>query len=299
VKYEKPALTFDQQAGQLIERGLVCDREKLLSRLRSVSYYRLSGYWYPFRRLDDSFVEGTTLEAIWRRYRFDRRFRLVVLDAIERVEVCIRTELVYLLAHAQGPFGYLDPANLPGLSVEKHAEFLGQLQTECGRSQERFIEHFRQKYGNDHELPPYWMVTELMTFGALLTLFRGCSADVKKQIAARFGTTDTVFQSWLVALNGVRNICAHHGRLWNRELGYKPKIPKNDARWHVPVEVANNRMFGVLTILGFFLSDIAPETQWPARLRALLAEYAEIPLAQMGFPDDWEQCPIWTTAASG
>ena len=106
VKYTKPALTYGQQAAQLISRGLLCDREELLRRLRSVSYYRLSGYWYPFRRLDDTFLEGTTLESVWRRYRFDRRLRLVVLDAIERVEICIRTELVYLLAHTQGPFGF-------------------------------------------------------------------------------------------------------------------------------------------------------------------------------------------------
>ena len=101
MKYSKHALTFDEQADLLIARGLLCDRDELLGRLRSVSYYRLSGYWYPFRRSDDSFTDGTTLETVWRRYTFDRRFRLVVLDAIERIEVCVRTELVYLLAHAQ------------------------------------------------------------------------------------------------------------------------------------------------------------------------------------------------------
>ena len=293
MKYEKPALTFDEQADLLIQRGLLSDREELLGRLRSVSYYRLSGYWYPFRRPDDTFGPGTTLDAIWRRYTFDRRFRLVVLEAIERVEVCIRTELVYLLAHAQGPFGYLDPASLPGLSSDRYTVFLEQLETECSRSREQFLNHFRQKYGDDHPHPPYWMVTELMTFGALLTLFRGSPSNVKKQIASRFGTTDRVFNSWLGALNGVRNICAHHGRLWNRELGYKPMIPTGDVLWHDPVHVANNRVFGVLTILKYLLSDITPDTHWPARLSELLAEYPEIPLASMGFPGDWQLCPFW------
>jgi abortive infection bacteriophage resistance protein len=293
VKYEKPALTFDEQADLLIRRGLVSDRDELLGRLRSVSYYRLSGYWYPFRCPDDTFAPGTTLDAIWRRYTFDRRFRLVVLEAIERVEVCIRTELVYLLAHAQGSFGYLDPASLPGLSADKHTEFLRQMDTECSRSREKFLKHFRQKYGDDHPYPPYWMVTELMTFGALLTLFRGSPSDVRKRIAKRFGTTDNVFNSWLGALNGVRNICAHHGRLWNRELGYKPTIPKADRDWHEPVEVANNRVFGVLTILKYLLSDITPDTQWRARLNELLAEYPEIRLRSMGFPEDWQLCPLW------
>lgn len=295
MKYAKPALTFDEQADQLIARGLVCDRDELLARLRSVSYFRLSGYWYPFQVSDGSFAGGTTLEAVWRRYAFDRRFRLVALDAIERIEICVRTELVYLLAHTQGPFGYLDPANL-SLSPDTYAEFVAQLKTECDRSQEHFIAQFRQEHGDEHELPPYWMMTELMTLGALLTLFRGSPKAVKKRIAARFGTSHTVFLSWLMALNGVRNICAHHGRLWNRELGYKPKIPRSDTRWHDPVDVANNRMFGALTVMRFLLLDIAPQSQWHVRLVALLEEYADIPRVQMGFPDGWERCPLWATS---
>jgi abortive infection bacteriophage resistance protein len=137
------------------------------------------------------------------------------------------------------------------------------------------------------------MVTELMTLGALLTLFRGSPSSVRKQIAGRFGTTDKVFDSWLGALTAVRNICAHHGRLWNRVLGYKPMIPKKAAQWHEPVEVSNTRVFGVLTILKYLLSDITRDTQWPTRLSGLLAEYPEIPLDSMGFPEDWRLCPLW------
>lgn len=293
MKYTKGALTVDEQADQLLGRGLVADRDELLARLRSVSYYRLSGYWYPFRLSDDSFVEGTTLEAVWRRYTFDRQFRLLVLDAIERVEICVRTELVYTLAHAQGPFGYCDAANLPNLPAESYGDFVDKLDTECRRSREPFIEHFCQKYGSDHDRPPYWMVTELMTFGMLLTLFRGSPKSVKQDIARRFGVSSEVLLSWLRALNGVRNTCAHHGRLWNRELGLKPKIPNKDSRWHDPVEVSNNRLFGILTILKYFLDDVAPQSQWPHRLAALFADYPEIPQTAMGFPDGWLRCPIW------
>lgn len=132
-----------------------------------------------------------------------------------------------------------------------------------------------------------------MTFGALLTMFRGTPSSVKQQIAGRFGAADTVFKSWLLSLNGVRNICAHHGRLWNRELGYKPKIPKGDARWHEPIHVSNGRVFGVLTIFKYLLDDIAPDTRWRARLGALLAEFPDVPRAPMGLPDNWLDCPIW------
>ncbi|MFA4836703.1 MAG: Abi family protein [Dehalococcoidia bacterium] len=293
MKYLKPALTFEQQADKLLERGLVADRTELLARLKSVSYYRLSGYWFPLRQPDDTFKEGTSLTTVWRRYTFDRRLRLAVLDAIERVEICIRTELVYRLAHSQGAFGYCDPANLPNLSAEAYAKFITEVAHEYQLSREQFIDHFRKQYGTDHPLPPYWMVTELMTFGMLLTLFKGCETKVKQQVATRFGIADRVLESWLRALNGVRNICAHHGRLWNRELGYKPMIPRKDIRWHHPVEIPDNRVFGVLTILKFLLADIAPQSSWNKRIDALFAEYPEIPRQPMGYPEDWEKCPIW------
>jgi hypothetical protein len=54
MKYSKPPLSFESQADLLIARGLVAYRTKLISRLEVVNYYRLSGYLYPFRNLDDS-----------------------------------------------------------------------------------------------------------------------------------------------------------------------------------------------------------------------------------------------------
>ena len=291
--YTKPALTFDEQADLLLGRGLIGERAELLSRLRSVSYYRLSGYWYPFRLPDETFRAVTTLTTVWSRYTFDRRFRLLVMDAIERVEICLRTELVYRLAQEQGAFGYADSAGLPNLSEEKYQRFIARVCEDYERSSEVFVKHFRATYGTDHPFPPYWMITELMTFGTLLTLFRGSPAPIKKDIAARFGVTDKVFDSWLGALNVVRNVCAHHGRLWNRTLGFKPAIPAKDPQWRQPVRIPDDRVFGILTILKYLLDDIAPQSGWTDRLEALHAEYPRVPMRSMGYPDDWRDSPIW------
>ena len=95
MKYAKPPLTLEQQADQLLPRGMVGDRDVMIARLRSVSYYRLSGYWFPFRNADDSFKPGTSFEAVWNRYVFDRRLRLLVMDAIERIEVAVRSQLAH------------------------------------------------------------------------------------------------------------------------------------------------------------------------------------------------------------
>jgi len=92
MKYEKPALTFAEQANRLLSRGLVADHNELVNILKAVSYYRLSAYWHTFRiegDPDDRLRPGTTLTMVWNRYVFDRQLRLLVMDAIERVEVVV------------------------------------------------------------------------------------------------------------------------------------------------------------------------------------------------------------------
>ncbi len=304
MKYAKPPLSYAEQADQLLRRGMVGDRNLIISRLRSVSYYRLSGYWYPFRQEDpadptrrlDAFRQGTTFEAVWNRYAFDRRLRLLVMDPIERIEIAVRSLLAYHHSHRHGAFAYVtDPGSLASLKrADMRARFLDDLSKQYEHSHEAFVKHFRSKYGDKHSCLPVWMGCEVMSFGGMLTFFRGCQPDIRLEIAKPFDVHDTVFDSWLLALNTVRNICAHHGRLWNREIGTKPKIPTRAPAWHTPAAVGNDRIFGVLTLCKWSLDRIAPQSHWADRLRVLLAENPTVPLASMGFPQSWEQCPIWT-----
>jgi abortive infection bacteriophage resistance protein len=153
MKYAKAALTFEQQADKLLGRGLVADRSALINRLKAVNYYRLSGYLYPFRNPDDTFRSGTTLDVVWQRYTFDRQLRLLALDGIERVEVSVRTALVYHHVHTHGPFGYTVPANLPKLPAHRFGRFLTTVDKETQRSHEVFVAHF-QKIRRPTRLPP-------------------------------------------------------------------------------------------------------------------------------------------------
>lgn len=75
-----------------------------VNRLAMANYYRLSGYWYPFRAVENTFRPGTAFEQIWRRYTFDRHLRLLVMDALERIEITLRTQFAYHHAHSHGPF---------------------------------------------------------------------------------------------------------------------------------------------------------------------------------------------------
>lgn len=304
-EYTKPWLTFDEQADLLMgERGLVADRDVLIAHLQNVGYYRLSGYWYIFKRKpeavedcgkDERFVEGTTFNRIWKLYTFDRQFRLVVLDAIERVEVYFRTQLAYELAGDAGAFGFQDKDNLPRLEQDAYDEFIERCTEELDRSREPFAIHFKETYGDKHDLPPYWILVNLMDFGTMLRLYNGASVGIRNKISGDLGVSSRVLKSWLVAINTVRNICAHHGRLWNRGIGTRPIIPTKSKypEWHEPYEVRSDNMFGILTILSYLLEHIAPETGWRARLLELLDRLDADELRRMGFADGWQECPLW------
>lgn len=301
MRFAKPALTFPEQADHLIRRGLVANRDLLVCHLEQVNYYRLSAYWYPFRKPDSDYFEAdTSFSLIWDHYVFDRQLRVVVIDAIERVEVAIKTHLANELALKHGPFAHLDRAHLPGLDHFRHRKLMEKIQQEEDRSREPFVKHFHTKYTSETNLP-LWMAIEVMDFGTILTLFRGVDQYTKRTVAGRYGVSAKVLESWLVSLNYVRNACAHHARLWNRVLSVRPLIPRqnNVPAFHTPSAPSPERLYAILTILRYLLNHIAPQSHWAQRLERLWAEkHPSIPIQRMGFPNDWKQSPIWANGGS-
>lgn len=310
MNYIKPPLSFEQQADQLLDRGLVADKEELVKRLESVNYYRLSGYLYPFRNPENErFQEGSQFSIVWNRYCFDRRLRVLVLDAIERIEVAVRTQTVFHFSHEHGAFGHTREENLPKLKVRQYIDWRESLEVETTRSKETFKKHFFSKYGDKHQNLPLWMVSELMSMGSLLTLYNGSADDIQKQVASHFGLPDALFISWLRSLYAARNICAHHSRFWNRELGYPPSLPNKNKfpDWHKQLKeedgkmkniLKNNRCGIILIILRQMLATISPSSQWHLRVEELFNEYPDIPLNSMGLPEDWRSHPLWQSPRS-
>ena len=296
MKYQKQPLTFEEQADLIISRGLTVDnRDKLTKILQTVNYYRLSAYWYPFKQADESLQAGTTFDKIWKRYVFDRQLRLLVMDAIERVEIAVRTSMVNIFSLKYGASGYLDITNFSAkYNPQSHQRFLNELKRNTDRSSEEFVRHFKNRYDEESDLP-LWMISELMTFGNMFSMFRGMEKYLQKELAITYNIPSMVLESWLQTLNYVRNLCAHHARLWNRELAIKPFIPYANKYpdWHSPVVIQKHRIFSVLTLLQYMLSFVAPNSQWKCRLEQLLKNYNDIPIVLMGFPENWQKSPIW------
>lgn len=305
MRYSKIPLPFLDQADHLIADGLVADRDELIAKLERVSYYRLSGYLFPFRQTkgQSQLLPGTNLATVWDRYVFDRQLRLLVIDAVERIEVAIKAQLVTAITTRHSAFAYVDRANLPNLTQPRHRELMKKINREVDRSNESFVNHFKQKYTSEVHLP-LWMAAEVMDYGSMLTLFRGAETAVKQGIAARYGVSDSVLDSWLVAGNTLRNLCAHHGRLWDRVHGTAVMIPRANKHpdWHQPVKVDRDprRNFAQFTVLRYLLGHIAPQSHWAERIEKLWTEkHPAIPIQRMGFPADWKDCPIWAAMGGG
>lgn len=311
MKYIKPPLSFEQQAQRLLDRGLIADKNTLVEKLTVVNYYRLSAYWFNFMQVDEStknehFTPGTTFETIWRRYSFDRELRQLIKDALEDVEVAIlRTRLVEYFTLKYGAFGYVEPTSFrPEFSaldysrsenpISEHSRLLYKLNEEINRSKEHFVGMFREKYSEEPYFP-LWIAAETMAFGELFTMFRYLHHADVRHLSSLFKLYPDVMVSWLRTLLFVRNACAHHARLWNREIPVRPYIPnfKHSPEWHSPVHFDETRIFTVLSLMNYLLKYIRPQSDFRERLETLLGIYPDIPRAAMGIPDNWKDSPIW------
>ena len=297
MKFNKPPLTHEQQLDQLIQRGLACaDRAEALHYLGHINYYRLGAYWLPFEadHASHAFRPGTRFADVLNLYIFDRELRLLVLDAIERVEVSVRTGWAYTLAHRYGPHAHLDASlfKKPASNWD-YAKQSQKLEDEARKSKEKFLQHHYQKY--DEAMPPLWAAVEIMTLGQLSKWYGNLrhGAD-RNAVAHRYGMDETNLTSFLHHLSVIRNFCAHHSRLWNREFTFTFRLPKHRP----PALVASlnhqdsRRLYNTLTVLAWLVDGISPQHHWKQRLKDLLAQHA-VDLPRMGFPAGWEQMAVW------
>jgi len=299
IPYTKPPLSFEQQLDILSNRGLeIPDRPAAVATLARISYYRFSAYCLTFKDEHNRFHPGATWDEVLKLYEFDRKLRIVVMDAMERVEVAVRTTITYTLAHAYGAFGHHAPANFrPSF---QHENWLAKLTAEIEKSHETFIQHYRLKYDGYPRLP-IWMESEIMSFGSLSRLYEGMEDIDQQQISKLYGLPHYVLRSWLRSLNFIRNVCAHHSRLWNRELSVAPAMPKRKHGWP-PEEIPNHkRLFAILVMLGHLLDRQGFGVSWRLSVTELLepVAYTERFRIAMGLPEGWKNHRRWniTTGA--
>jgi abortive infection bacteriophage resistance protein len=306
--YGKPATTIDEQIGMLRDRGMHGDTELMRRWLETVGYYRLSAYWLPFEipaiapaTRSKTFRDGTTFDIIADAYMFDRKLRLLIMEAIERVEIALRSRWTNRLSLAHGAHAHLDAGAFQ--SGYDHVILLSSLATRAEASKEVFVDHYRRKY-TEPFLPPLWVVTELMTFGELSKWFAATrDPRVKSAVASDLGLpTREALEGTLQLLSYIRNICAHHGRVWNRHTVKRIPYIRRFKADLVVVETIDasgrqlqpdNRVYNPLAVLARLLRHQSPDTTFPARVRELITTRTPAQIEAMGFPSDWENRPCW------
>jgi len=305
--YTKQA--FDNQAhtARLKERGmLIPDGIEAIKALSAIGYYHFSAYTLPFEsgKLSDGtrdhrLSHQVQFSHILGLYEFDHRLRRHVMSTIERIEVALRTRWADEMALKCGPHGYLDSANFQ--NVLKHAEDLVKVGQEIIRSREPFVEHYKARYG-DPVLPPVWAIVETFSLGQLSRWFQNTKeTGMKRDIMRYFGMpTVEAFEGVLHALTPVSNLCAHHGRLWNRRFTLRlPGLRSlgDSLLPHREGNPADLLIHNYLVVIAYMLERLGQDGDWLRILTDLLQERDTWELSLMGFTDGWQDRQPWKRVA--
>lgn len=181
----KPATTLSEQIETLHERGMQVDEQLARQWLSNVSYYRLSAYWYPAKKIGsrgealEEFRDGTSFDDVVALYEADRKLRTLVFDAIERIETTMRMRIGESLC-ADDPLFYLNPENFR--AEFEHKEWLQTAQNRVERVGRRneSIQHYRDCYDSRF---PFWVLAEVLDFSDVSKLYDGMRVSDQRLIA--------------------------------------------------------------------------------------------------------------------
>lgn len=275
--------------------------------LKNISYYRLKGYWWDMQ--DDlvlhTFKPNTFFEDIIERYNFDRHLRLILFDAIERIEIALRTKMIYHLSMTYGGLWYLNTSlfdtktftyNL--ITKTQHLHTLDELKKEFNRSKEIFIVDHKNRYpGQDADA---WKILEVASMGTLSKLYKCLHHQLpeKAQIAKEMGLNlNTELSSWLEAITYVRNIIAHHSRLWSRNMVKLPidniKNPKGNWLSFPLLSAQKKKPFLIISTMVYLCNEVTPNHKIKIQLLDLIKNHPNIPIYKMGFLNNWQKQDIW------
>jgi abortive infection bacteriophage resistance protein len=295
--YCKPAVSIPDQIITLKARGLAFGDEAFAVHcLSNISYYRLRAYTYPFQdntQPDHPFKVPVTFEQIIDLYVFDRKLRGLVFDAMEKIEIAMRTQIIHQWAIPYGSHWQLNETLFR--NTNRFNNQILSLQTEISRSNETFIEHYKTTYSQPVD-PPSWMSLEVSSFGLLSQMFRNLKKSPEKiAVAKHFGLNNIdILENWMLCFSHIRNTCAHHGRLWNRRLTAHIILPKKPAnRFIQNTQILPYKPYAALCCMQYVLQSISSDTSFKDGLKALMKTCPLKQEKEMGFSKDWSTDPFW------
>jgi len=299
--FEKVAFTKEQQLQQLKDRGLLFSNDAIaLKYLSHISYYRLGEYWYVMQSDKENhvFKPNSRFDDVVALYNFDAELRLLLFEVIEKIEISLRTKLIYHLSHEINPWWFQNF----DLFTNSRAlvKTLSNLEEEISRTKDKTIKIHFKKHKDDLRFPPAWKSLEHTSFGALSKLYGNLKHTVqsKDTIAIEFGAVNhTYLPSWLQSIAQIRNYCAHHSRLWNRNLpGTVKLLPKPPNPWIVDKENVPkqfNKLYVHMCLMKYLLNIIQPNNLFTSRLDTLFKKYPNVDPNALDMKPNWQNEPLW------
>jgi abortive infection bacteriophage resistance protein len=305
----KDSRTIEQQIALLKTRGmLIKDEQKAAACLKYISYYRLKGYWWDMQndRINHTFPPNSCFEDVIDRYNFDRQLRLILFDAIEFIEIALRTKLIYFLSQTFVGLWYLDKTLFENINL--HANHIEELKSEFTRSGEIFAKDFRDKHPTENPTPKIWessvnpdvwIIFEVASLGTLSKIYKNLKHQLRQKsiVANEFGLNlHSELSSWLETISYLRNIVAHHSRLWNRNMVKRPIIPKKTPNlWlqNTITPVQEKKPFVVISTMIYLCNAVNPNNEIKNKLLILFRNNPDIPISKLGFINHWEQDMFW------
>ncbi len=292
----------------MLARNCSGDKNFIIEKLRFVNYYRLAGYLYPFRKrrasdgfVEDDFEDGTTFAQVWTLYRFDRRMRFLIIDAVERIEIGLRTCIAYRWAESCVHKGISNPQGKSNYyrNSGTFKNLLKKVQEQYSASKERCALHYKGDAWNISKVEdlPVWVFVEFTTFANLKILCEKClKPKIAQAVAFDFGFSDKEkFCAMLTLMREVRNTCAHHGMIWNKP--WEKEKTKTPIAPDLPGMLPNTcrddfkkRLAYVLCCCEFLLKTIVPDSAWKSRVKRLIEEIPlpDKMLTRMGITKDFK-----------
>ena len=261
MQLDKPILSRPEQVSWCTEHGLISndsERDELDSFLRFVNFSTFVGYWAIYKD------RSISANQVMKDFVADQRLRRLVMEAIERIEVAFRTIWSEYLLQFGDPFIYCS-SDL--FKTNEYQPWFARVAADIGKQKlkNQRIKHFYEKYDEkEYPYPPLWLAVNAFTLGTLSYGIKAVKdSSFKKGAAGQLGLPRNVdfLDSYLRVLTNVRNICAHHDRLWSNPSIGAIKTMK---------EIRNGRqrtLYPFLKWSSTALIAMSPSTSWPDRVR--------------------------------
>ncbi|WP_275441014.1 Abi family protein [Lepagella muris] len=303
---QKPR-SIDEHIKHLQNRGMQFpDMNSAVEFFSRISYSRLKYYWRDMidDETDGDFIEGASFDTVIERYLLDHDLRMILFDAIETIEVAFRAKIInHMSKAADNGLWYLDSSLFE--DKQRHQDFVLDLKYEFERSTEPFAKKYIAEHSNwDSESfsgdnPDAWLIIEIATFGTLSKMYKNLKSQLPQRsaIANDFGLYSSKdFSNWIEVISLLRNIAAHHSRLWNRSFSKKVSDPKGKRdRWlnGAFTEQQKKKPYAVACAVAYLCRAINPRHKFSLSVKELASKYQNISFGKYGFPIRWESEPLW------